>query len=144
MSGPLLRMLDANVNRAREALRVVEDYARFALDDGALSMRLKELRHALASALGPHLAGAILHRDTPGDVGTANKTESEQSRTDLAAVVTAAGKRLGEALRVLEEVLKTQRPRDAASVEAIRYRWYALEKDIAQSLRPNRFTAVLL
>ena len=46
----VLRILDANANRAREALRVVEDYARFVLDDAALSGELKQLRHDLATA----------------------------------------------------------------------------------------------
>src|SRR5688572_30366906 len=109
--GSLMRMLDANANRAREALRVLEDYARFALDHDELSARLKELRHELTMVLKEHVAEAILHRDTPGDVGTDHKTVGEGRREDLAAVVTAAGKRLAEALRVIEEVLKT---RDAA------------------------------
>src|SRR5436190_2119069 len=38
MNGPLLRLLDANANRAREALRVLEDYARFVLDDPSISL----------------------------------------------------------------------------------------------------------
>ena len=140
----VLRILDANANRAREALRVVEDYARFALDDDALCGDLKALRHELTRCLAHHLPAAILHRDTPGDVGTDNKTASEGVRPDLASVVTAAGKRLGEALRVIEEVLKTQSPADERGVETVRYRWYALEQSVAQSLRPNRFTNVSL
>src|SRR5688572_1278441 len=103
--GPLMRMLDANANRAREALRVMEDYARFALNHDELSARLKDVRHELRTVLKEYVADAILRRDTPGDVGTNNKTVDEGRREDLAAVVTAAGKRLGEALRVLEELL---------------------------------------
>src|SRR5688572_5479048 len=102
-----LRILDANFNRAREALRVVEDYARFALDDDALCGGLKQLRHDLATATGPWIDSALLLRDTPGDVGTATKTQTELRREDTADVVTAAGKRLGEALRTIEEYLKT-------------------------------------
>src|SRR5688572_22180474 len=104
MHGPALRILDANANRAREALRVLEDYARFALNHDGLSLALKELRHDLTGATKPYLAEALLHRDTPGDVGTDNKTPAESTRADLASVVVAAGKRLGEALRVIEEV----------------------------------------
>ncbi len=47
----LARILDAAANRAREGLRVVEDYARFVLDDPGLTRRLKEVRHRLAEAL---------------------------------------------------------------------------------------------
>lgn len=46
-----LRTLDAAANRAREGLRVVEDYVRFSLDDAHLSRLLKELRHELTERL---------------------------------------------------------------------------------------------
>ena len=142
MDPAVLRLLDANANRAREALRVMEDYARFILDDGPTSAALKRIRHEL-SALVP--AEAIYSRDTPGDVGTRNKTASELVREDTAAVVTAAGKRLGEALRTMEEFLKTIRPGDAAKVEGMRYRGYDIERKLAYSLRPpTRFNDVQL
>jgi thiamine-phosphate pyrophosphorylase len=145
INGAVLRLLDANANRAREGLRVVEDFARFVLDDGQLSAALKEIRHGLATALGPVLGEAILHRDTPGDVGTANKTQTEQRREDLADVVTAAGKRVGEALRAIEEYLKTISPADASRVEQFRYRFYDVEQRIARALCPaNRFAHVRL
>jgi thiamine-phosphate pyrophosphorylase len=130
------RLLDANANRAREALRVIEDYARFVLDDAELCAALKQLRHDFATATGPFVAEAILHRDTPGDVGTTTKTASELSRKDKAHVVTAAGKRLGEALRTIEEFLKTADPARAASIEQIRYRFYDIEHRLALTLRP--------
>ena len=134
--GPLLRLLDANANRAREALRVLEDYARFVLDDGGISSQLKGIRHGLASATRGWAAEAILHRDTPGDVGTAIKTEAEGKRQDLTDVVTAAGKRLGEALRAIEEYLKPIAPVEASQVEALRYRFYDIEHRLAFTLRP--------
>jgi thiamine-phosphate pyrophosphorylase len=143
--GSVLRLLDANANRAREALRVMEDYARFIANDGALAGAIKELRHGLAGALGPVLAEGVIHRDTPGDVGVANKTASELVRSDAGAVVIAAGKRLSEALRSIEEFLKTISPADAATVETLRYRGYDVEQRLTQSLRPtDRFAAVRL
>ena len=134
--GPVLRLLDANANRAREALRVVEDYARFVLDDRDLSAALKEIRHEFAGATRGFVGSAVLHRDTPGDVGTGIKTQGEGTRADLADVVTAAGKRLGEALRAVEEFLKTRCPADAAKVESLRYRFYDVEHRLAFTLRP--------
>ena len=145
MNSSILRLLDANANRAREALRVVEDYARFVLDDGALSQELKAIRHELAGATRGFVAEAILHRDTPGDVGTGNKTETELRRADVTEVVTAAGKRLGEALRAIEEYLKTDDPAAAAQVEALRYRFYDVEHRLAFTLYPaGRFGHVRL
>jgi thiamine-phosphate pyrophosphorylase len=145
MNLPVLRILDANFNRAREALRVVEDFARFVLDDDALCGALKQLRHDLATATSRWIDTALLTRDTPGDVGTATKTQTEFRREDTAAVVVAAGKRLGEALRTIEEYLKTISPQEAAAVESIRYRFYDLELRVARTLRPvDRFAAVRL
>ena len=64
------RIIDANFNRAREALRVIEDYCRFNLNCAPLSGRAKEMRHQLSSAIAQLNAGQLLaNRDTPGDVG---------------------------------------------------------------------------
>jgi thiamine-phosphate pyrophosphorylase len=136
MNGFVLRILDANANRAREALRVVEDYARFVLNDDCICGSIKQLRHDFTDATRGFVADAILHRDTLGDVGTITKTQTELHRDDLAHVVTAAGKRLGEALRTIEEYLKTVDPANASKVESLRYRFYAMEQQIAQTLRP--------
>jgi len=145
MNGAVLRLLDANLNRAREAMRVVEDYGRFVLDDGPLCGRIKDLRHDLAAAARDFAAEAILHRDTPGDAGRENKTDAEMHRQDVADVVTAAGKRLGEALRAIEEYLKTLSPARAALVESIRYRFYAVEQELALTFTASRrFDAVRL
>ncbi len=141
----MLRLLDANANRAREALRVLEDYTRFVLDDESLSGRLKGLRHDLAAATEDWQGEAILHRDTPGDVGTFITTSTEQAREGMDEVLIAAGKRLGEALRSLEEYSKTFSSTDAKKIESIRYRFYDIEQAIARTLRPAKlFSAVRL
>ncbi|MCB9867941.1 MAG: thiamine phosphate synthase [Phycisphaerales bacterium] len=131
MDPTVWRILDANSNRAREALRVMEDHARFALDDATLTELAKSLRHALAEALAPLAkARAVVMRDTPGDVGTQLAGSGEYQRGTSLDVVRAAGKRATEALRVLEEYGKTVDVPMAAAVEAIRYRAYDLEKRI--------------
>jgi thiamine-phosphate pyrophosphorylase len=144
-SGPILRLIDANANRAREALRVLEDYARFILNSDPLSGEIKNLRHEMTQALRPLLREAIFHRDTPGDIGTTIKTTGEQSRDDVAGVVIAAGKRTGEAMRALEEFLKISQPANAAKIEALRYRLYDVEQRIVLTLHPRtRFSTVRL
>ena len=82
-----LRILDANANRAREALRVAEDYARFALDSTRLTEELKALRHRLRACvegLGVSADALLSARDTSGDVGTAVTAEPEMHREDAA------------------------------------------------------------
>jgi thiamine-phosphate pyrophosphorylase len=71
-----LRIIDAAANRAREGLRVMEDYARFALDDSHLTRRLKECRHQLREALSALPADGLLRsRETEADVGTTISTQ---------------------------------------------------------------------
>ena len=103
-----LRIIDANLNRAREALRVMEEYARFGLDDAELSGTIKAARHELAASIPVEIAPALLvHREIVGDVGREVRTDSEYARSDAVQVVQAAAKRLSEALRAIEEYGKT-------------------------------------
>jgi thiamine-phosphate pyrophosphorylase len=142
MDDAVARILDADFNRAREAARVVEDYARFALNAAALVERLKALRHDLRAAyerLDPTAAGPTA-RDTPGDVGAAVKTAAEMRREDPTAVVAAGFKRLTEALRSLEEYSKTLAggAGAAAEFERLRYTAYTLEHELGAWIRPSR------
>lgn len=135
MPADIPRILDANANRAREALRVMEDYARFILNEPSLCDRLKSLRHALREALDTLPAGLIeAHRDTPGDVGTAVHTPAESIRRDTADVAIAAGKRLSEALRCLEEYGKLISPELGARIQSLRYEGYDLEQKLQTRL----------
>jgi thiamine-phosphate pyrophosphorylase len=140
------RIIDANANRAREALRVMEDAARFVLDDRDLCARLKSLRHGLAEAIGPIMLEGIAWRDTAGDVGTSVSTASEGQREGMREVVVAAGKRLSEALRSIEECAKTlpAEPRPeattpmGATIERLRYLGYNIERDLVLAMGSGR------
>jgi thiamine-phosphate pyrophosphorylase len=123
------RILDASANRAREGLRVVEDYVRFVLDDPGLTRRFKEVRHRLAAAERGLDAELLLGaRDTRDDVGTHIMTTSEQARENPRAVLGANFKRIGEALRSLEEYAKLVDVWLAGRFEVLRYDIYTLEK----------------
>ena len=127
----ILRALDASINRASEGIRVVEDYARFVLDDRLLTQFAKELRHELAEiAATIPLADRHASRDTAADVGTTLSTSSEITRTDAWEVCIASQERLQQALRSLEEFCKTILPETASRFEQLRYRAYTLGKAI--------------
>ncbi|CAN5915899.1 hypothetical protein BH23PLA1_BH23PLA1_42160 [soil metagenome] len=135
----LARILDASANRAREGLRVVEDYVRFVLDDPGLTRRLKDVRHRLGAAiqgLGPDLL--LTSRDTPGDVGTHIMTVSEASRESPRAVLIANFKRSAEALRTLEEYAKLLDQWLAGRFEVLRYDVYTLEKLVLTAVAARR------
>jgi thiamine-phosphate pyrophosphorylase len=126
---PSLRILDACRNRSGEALRTLEDLARFALNDGELSAGLKDLRHRLAAAFAILPSGSLAaNRDVAGDVGRAIEGRDEYRREGLPGVAAAAGHRLAEALRSMEEVAKTVESRGelARALERLRYASYPL------------------
>ena len=131
MENAVLRILDAAANRAREGLRVLEDCARFSLNDAGLTESLKHLRHDLAAALALlPMEQALQTRDTQGDVGTDIKTAAELHRESWPDLLAANAKRLSEALRSLEEAAKTINPDAAQALERLRYRGYTLEKSL--------------
>jgi thiamine-phosphate pyrophosphorylase len=133
------RILDAAGNRAREGLRVVEDYSRFVLDDAFLTRALKGLRHDLAEALARVPADLLLEaRETQADVGTRVSTEEEMRRHSLPGVAQANLKRLQEALRSLEEVAKLHSPDLGGALEQLRYRSYTLERAILLGTRARQ------
>lgn len=123
-----LRIMDANFNRATEALRVLEEYCRFGLDDGYLTSRWKLLRHSLAAIQTSLPVGDLLaSRNTAEDVGVTAKTDQELSRTSIRHVAQASCKRLEQALRSLEEYAKVL-ALPSGEIEALRYQSYTLEK----------------
>lgn len=125
------RVVDANLNRAREALRVLEDYCRFVLNDRVLTEEVKGMRHELAAAAGDLPARVLLAaRDTPGDVGTVVTSGGEYDRKSPAQVAAVNLKRLQEALRSAEEYGKVFGEGFGRRVEAVRYRAYTLERAV--------------
>ena len=125
------RILDAAANRAREALRVVEDYCRFVLDDSSSSRELKHCATTWSNRLEacrPRFCWKA--RETLRDVGTGLTTARERERHSLLEVARANLKRLQEALRSLEEVGKLYRSDLGEHLEQLRYRSYTLERAI--------------
>lgn len=132
MDPSVARIIDANANRAREALRVLEDCLRFGLDDVQLCAEVKKLRHRLADVLGDELLAAALRtRDIVHDVGRTVGTASEYERPSIGHVALAAAKRGQEAVRALEETVKTLDPSRARGLEQIRYDLYLAEQGAA-------------
>lgn len=137
MERGIYRIIDANFNRAREAIRVVEEFCRFVLNCDSLTRRAKQLRHELCAAINNLDADKLIcSRDTLGDVGVGQVVDDQLSRNDLRDCLTAACKRLTEALRALAETVQIINPPLAKSIEKLRYDTYTLEKDIVTFADP--------
>lgn len=146
MNEVIYRIIDANFNRAREALRVMEEYCRFGLNNSALSGASKQCRHRLCQSLKSiDPKELLLNRDTEGDVGRDLKVEDQLQRRSLQDCFTAAAKRASEALRALAESTQAIDPDISAVMEKLRFKVYALEKKaILLSCAKHKFQSVRL
>jgi thiamine-phosphate pyrophosphorylase len=126
------RILDANLDRAREGLRTIEEWCRFGLNNAALSQECKNLRQELAAW---HTAEIRAARHTSGDVGTELSHPQEEQRESLDKLLIANLCRVQEALRVLEEYSKLLNPLMSSSCKQMRYRVYSLESALISPLQ---------
>lgn len=130
----VLRLIDANFNRAKEGLRVCEDVTRFILNDAALSQSLRKLRHECSSALKlfPFRYDALVSmRDSLHDVGKRNTDITKRQRNWMDLIIQNM-KRSQESFRVLEEVSKIFSMEGSRKFQTLRFQLYELEKRVLQ------------
>ncbi|MDY6893602.1 MAG: thiamine phosphate synthase [Chloroflexota bacterium] len=142
----MLRILDANLNRIGEGLRLLEDISRFTLNDSELSKQLKSLRHALLPK-DRSLQGKLLNaRQAEQDVGAFLNEDGEAQRPDVASLVRANSLRIQQSLRVLEEITKVPGQDFGLEWETLkhaRFTLYELEKTIVLKLsRHDRISRI--
>ncbi|MCT7618008.1 thiamine-phosphate pyrophosphorylase [Aliarcobacter butzleri] len=118
-----LRLIDANLNRLREGIRVVEDIFRYVYNNKEVATKLKNLRHL---ARTQNYYELLETRDVKNDV-LRESTKSEQNRDNLNSILIANFKRAQESARVLEEFTKLTSIKDSENFKYIRYELYNLE-----------------
>ena len=126
LSSELFRVIDANLNRLKEGIRVVEDIMRYRDNNKELSSKLKNLRHKARIDENEEL---LKHRDSINDV-LRPTIKSELNRTDIKSIIVANFKRAQESSRVLEELYKLSDSTYSENFKYIRYELYNLEKEI--------------
>ena len=135
------RILDANLDRAREGLRIIEEWCRFGLNNVALAEECKNIRQELAQL---HTWEIRQARNTPNDVGTELSHPQEEVRTSIEAILQANLCRTQEALRVLEEYGKLYHPQMGGICKQMRYRVYTLESSLLNNRRYQQLNNSLL
>jgi thiamine-phosphate pyrophosphorylase len=141
MQPALHRILDANLDRSREGLRVIEEWCRFGLNSVALTEQCKQLRQELATWHSVELRAA---RNTPDDPGTGLTHPNEATRENLEQVLQANFCRVEEALRVLEEYGKVYNQAMSAAMKQMRYQTYTLETQLLAQQRHQKLQQSLL
>lgn len=132
----IIRIIDANANRAREGLRVCEDILRFLYDNKTYATKLKHLRHDVTlavSSLRIPSKDLLRERESARDVGRTLAVYKQKKQTVL-DLWTANIKRATEAVRVLEEFSKLQSKKTAADFQKIRFTLYQVEKRVGMNV----------
>jgi len=127
----ILRIIDANLNRAGEGLRVLEEFARMSLNDTELTQRLKDMRHEILVA-DTHFHKQLLQaRDSESDIGSEMKAVGQDEQTDSKAIIVANARRAQESLRVLEETAKVYNTGvNTDKYAKARFQLYTIEKEL--------------
>lgn len=127
----IYQLMDANFNRAKEGLRVIEEVCRFFIKNKDLTEKIRELRHILGEIAKEYYQQMVEVRDSKQDLGINWK---EYARNDVKDLVSANFSRVEEAVRVLEEFSKIGYLSAAEKLKGIRYILYDLEKEIFKNL----------
>lgn len=125
----MVRILDANANRAMEGLRVVEEICRFVIEDRGLTLVVKKIRGELAKAVRIS-DKLVVERKSDSDVGRELYTKTEEKRKNLVDILRSNLKRVEEALRCLEEFSKLIDPRLGKRFKSLRFKVYTLEQKL--------------
>lgn len=133
------RLLDANINRVSEGIRVIEDIARFVYNKKEFSKELREKRHYLRKLFIEKDRDFFNSRDTKRDVGIEITKESQlDKKSNIKNIVVGNFKRIQEGLRSIEEISKISCDYSISKeVETLRYSFYNLEKEFIGSLKPQ-------
>lgn len=134
------RIIDANLNRVSEGLRVVEEVVRFVVKDEQLTKKLKAQRHKLNELFKEY--ELIKFRDTSKDLGKYGDFDDRQdacptsnaSRCDLKELVQRNFNRAQEGCRVIEEFSKLFNADITPKVKEIRFNIYELGKEVIAAI----------
>lgn len=134
---PVLRIIDANLNRIGEGLRLLEDIARLVLDDSVLTQQLKSMRHELVEGSWAFQRLLLQARNAEGDVGIDIEASIEERQRELPLVAVANARRVQESLRTLEELAKSPEAApdlDPEKFKQARFNLYTIEQALLAKL----------
>jgi thiamine-phosphate pyrophosphorylase len=131
LSNDQFRIIDANINRLGEGLRVLEEFARMTLNDTFLTQELKDMRHRTVEINAELYRKLVKSRDAAGDIGSSMNASGESKQREPQGIIAANAKRAQESLRVLEEMAKIPALNlDSERYRKARFELYTIEKEL--------------
>jgi len=135
----ILRIIDANINRAKEGGRVCEDLMRLAINDKATTLKIKKIRHEISQIANTSKIKSydiIKNRNSKSDVG--KRTQIRNSKKIISDLFIANSQRIKEALRVLEELFCVFDNKASRRFQSLRFRFYNVEKECFKKIAHSR------
>ncbi len=129
-SKKILRIIDVNLNRCKEGLRVIEDIFRFILEDDHSRRKIRKIRHSLDAIIkkSDFRDKLLLSRNAAKDIG--KEIDSlEMKRMNSSELFYSNLQRVKESLRVLEEFFKIIDKTEVKTIKKTRYKIYEIEKN---------------
>ncbi len=136
----IAQLIDANLDRAREGLRVMEDWCRFGLKRNDFSIQIKDWRQQLGAH---HLNIYRKARFTSGDPAMGVSHPLQKNRSTPEDIFIANSSRVQEALRVLEEFTRITDPKLSEVATKIRYGTYEIEIKVLKTKEGINKRAIL-
>jgi len=131
MKKEILRLIDANINRITEGLRVVEEVLRFVYKEDKIYKILRSIRHKIVKLFDEFYPQSVLQRASSIDPG---RTAEEKSYKDIRQLIVSNFHRVTESFRVLEEIAKLVNTKKISEVKKLRYKVYDIEKYVVEKI----------
>ncbi len=137
----IAQIIDANLDRAREGLRVLEDWARYGLGAIDIVKKLKDFRQILGSH---HLDSYKNARNYTKDRCNGLNHPEQFKRIYTENIISSNSSRIQEALRVLEEFSRHHNYALSKAASLIRYEMYSIEIELMKTKCNKDLNEILL
>ena len=136
----IYQIIDANLDRAREGLRVLEDWARFGLGKEKYVEKIKNFRQILGKN---HLEVYKQSRNFIEDECKGLTHQEQFKRNTPDQIISSNAGRVQEALRVIEEFSRQHNHELSKIAAEIRYEIYNLEIELLRLSKSKRSEEIL-
>ena len=137
----IAQIIDANLDRAREGLRVLEDWARFGLGRDDFVRRIKNFRQILGKH---HLNIYKESRNYIKDDCKGLNHPEQLKRNCIEDILSSNAARAQEALRVIEEFSRNNHKDLSFQASQMRYEIYKLEIELLESSSNKDLLEIIL